>query len=139
MLCLDLSGSMKGKPLVINFWFTSCGPCIAEMSALNVLKEEYKDSGIVFLSITFDKKNQVLDFLKKHPFYFLIIPGARQYCDHITSLYPVTLFVDRQGIIQFAEHLIPSSFNPSLSARTGHLDLQSFEKNINTLLAEGKK
>ncbi len=140
----DLNGnkmnnqSLIGKPVVINFWFTSCGPCIAEMPALNVLKEKYKDSDVVFLSITFDKKIMVLNFLKKHPFNFLIIPDARQYCDHITSLYPVTLFVDRKGIIQFAEHLIPSSYDPSSSAATGHLDLQSFEEDINKIMAAGK-
>jgi peroxiredoxin len=130
--------SLKGKPVVINFWFTSCGPCIAEMPALNVLRNEYKDSDVVFISITFDKKIQILNFLKKHPFNFTIIPDARQYCDHITSLYPITLFVNKNGVIQYAEHLIPSSFDPSTSAKTRYLDLQLFEKNINSILAGSK-
>jgi len=133
------SEALKGKPVVINFWFTNCGPCIAEMPALNVLKEEYKDSDVVFLALTFDKKIAVLNFLKKHPFDFTIIPGAENYVDRITSLYPITLFVDRSGTIQFAEHLIPASFDPSTSARTAHLDLQSFEKNINLISKSGKK
>lgn len=132
------SKNLIGKPMVVNLWFTTCGPCIEEMPDLNKLRKEYEDSDVVFLAITFDTKISVVNFLKKHPFNFLIIPDARQYCDHITSLYPVTLFVDRNGTIQFAEHLIPSSFDPSTSARTGHLDLQSFEKNIDTIIEERK-
>src|SRR6188472_749498 len=34
---------LKGKVIVINLWFTTCHPCIAELPALNRLVEEYKD------------------------------------------------------------------------------------------------
>src|SRR5690242_1719654 len=138
----DLSGnkvspeSLKGKPVVINFWFTSCAPCISEMRALNVLREKFKDSDVVFLAITFDKKATVLNFLKKHFFNFTIIPDAMTYCYHITSIYPITLFVDRNGIIRFAEHLIPSSRDPQTSLDTGYLDITSFENNINSIMGD---
>lgn len=138
----DISGksispqSLKGKPMVINFWFTSCAPCISEMRALNVLREKYKDSDVVFLAITFDKKATVLNFLKKHFFNFTIIPDAMTYCYHMTSIYPITLFVDRNGIIRIAEHLIPSSRDPQTSLDTGYLDITSFEKNINSIMGD---
>jgi peroxiredoxin len=138
----DLSGksispqSLKGKPVVINFWFTSCAPCISEMRALNLLREKYKDSDVVFLAITFDKKTAVLNFLKKHFFNFTIIPDAMSYCYHMTSIYPITLFVDRNGIIRFAEHLIPSSRDPQTSLDTGYLDITSFENHINSILGD---
>lgn len=126
--------NLKGKPAVINFWFTSCAPCISEMRALNVLREKYKNTEVVFLAITFDKKSTVMNFLKKHYFNFTIVPDATSYCYHMTSIYPITLFVDRKGVIRFAEHLIPSSRDPASSLRTGYLDIRSFENNIEAIL-----
>jgi thiol-disulfide isomerase/thioredoxin len=32
----------QGRPLVINFWATYCGPCKAEIPALNALADQYK-------------------------------------------------------------------------------------------------
>jgi peroxiredoxin len=105
------SKELIGKPLVVNLWFTTCIPCIEEMPDLNHLKKIYQDSGVAFIAITFDSKIAVLNFLKKHDLDFTIIPGAKSYCDHITGLYPVTFFVDRKGIIRFAEHVLPFSFD----------------------------
>ena len=60
----------KDKPTFVNFWFTSCPPCIEEMPALNELKEKYKDR-INFVSITFDTKEKVEKFLKKYEFDYV--------------------------------------------------------------------
>ena len=35
------SADLRGKVLVLNFWFTSCPPCIAELPGLNRLVDEY--------------------------------------------------------------------------------------------------
>lgn len=117
------SKKLIGKPLVVNLWFTTCGPCIEEMPDLNRLKNEYQDSDVLFIAITFDTKISVTNFLKKHNFNFTIIPGAKFYCDRVTQLYPVTFFVDRKGIIRFAEHVLPFSFD------TLNSDLRSILKN----------
>lgn len=124
---------LKGKPLVINFWFAACVPCIAEMPALNALKEKYKDSGILFLSMTFETKSTVLSFLKQHHFTFTPISDAQEYCDKITQQYPITLFVDKQGIIKSTEHLMPPLFNYELTKRIDELDPAGFEKNIDAI------
>lgn len=34
--------SLKGKVVVMNFWFIGCKPCVAEMPALNRLVERYR-------------------------------------------------------------------------------------------------
>ena len=48
-----------GSMLVVNFWYTTCGPCIIEMPALNQLVDDYKESDINFLSFSFDKKEDL--------------------------------------------------------------------------------
>ena len=32
-----------GKVIVLNFWYTTCGPCVAEIPHFNALQEKYPD------------------------------------------------------------------------------------------------
>lgn len=40
----------KGKVTVINYWYTTCGPCVAELPSFNRVKEDYGDS-IVMVAV----------------------------------------------------------------------------------------
>ena len=49
----ELIAPFKGKILLVNFWATSCGPCIANIQHHKALREKYKDSPDVdFVFIT---------------------------------------------------------------------------------------
>ncbi len=43
-----------GKVLVVNFWATWCGPCVAEFPEFVKLTDEYKSKGVRFVHITAD-------------------------------------------------------------------------------------
>ena len=137
---MDLKGNkinsrdLKGRPVVINIWFATCIPCMEEMPALNELKEKFQNSDVVFLAITFENKITVQNFLKKHRFNFAALPDANEYCHHITSIYPVTLFVGRDGIIKSADHLMPSLYDSALPETYSKLDPTGFEKNIDEIM-----
>ncbi len=47
--------SLKGKVVVIDFWATWCGPCIAEMPNMKKLYAEYKDKGVEFIGVSLDQ------------------------------------------------------------------------------------
>lgn len=106
----DLKGNtiklseLKGKVVVLNFWFTKCGPCVQEMPSLNKLVDEFKDKDVVFLAITFNKKDIVEQFLKEKPFAYTIVPNAN---DVITMYgvksYPTSIVINKKGEIILKE------------------------------------
>lgn len=51
---LSVQEDLKGKVVVIDFWATWCGPCIAEMPNMKKLYEQYKDQGVEFIGVSLD-------------------------------------------------------------------------------------
>lgn len=84
---------------MINFWSTTCGPCILEMPQLNQLKEEHKN--VVFLAPAPESAASIKKLLTKHPFNFIILPDAKKLFEEWgIDGYPKNFFVDQNGIIQ---------------------------------------
>lgn len=93
---------LKGKVVVLNFWFTSCPPCKDEMPVLNTLVNRYKGRDVVFLGVTFDNSTEVKTFLKSHPFLYKTIPGAKKICNDFQIVaYPTHFVIDKKGYVRF--------------------------------------
>ena len=93
---------------VVNFWFSSCAPCIAELSELNALNEELKLKGGAVIGINADtiggdesmimEARQILE--KKGAAYQNIYFSADSEAGKLTysiTAFPTTVVVDRNG------------------------------------------
>ncbi len=90
--------SLKGKVVLINFWFINCPPCRMEIPDLNELKAEYVGKNVEFLAITFDQKDQVSGFLQKNPFDFQILPNAQEIIGvYGVQGFPTSVVIDKEG------------------------------------------
>jgi len=101
----DLSGNSFDrdslKPIVFyNFWFISCHPCIAEIPMFDSLAFEYKDS-ISFVAVTFENKENIEAFLKKHQFRFQHFLMDRSILEDLYFVdgYPITIITYQNKIV----------------------------------------
>ena len=99
----------RGKVMLINTWFTSCAPCIAEMPELNRIKAQYQDQDIVFVAMAPEKADKIQLFLQKHPYTFTHLQAAQPYIEsNFGTTYPKSILVSKDGTIQFIEGALVS-------------------------------
>ncbi|CAH2775089.1 MAG: Cytochrome c-type biogenesis protein ResA [uncultured Caballeronia sp.] len=98
--------SFKGKPIVLNFWASWCGPCVKEMPTLAALHREYEKKGITFIGLGVDSEKNVNAFLQKVPVdYPIYVAGfggadlARSFGNNAGAL-PFTVVIDAKGGIR---------------------------------------
>lgn len=92
----------SGRPIVLNFFATWCGPCRVEMPHLQVAWERYKDVGLVVLAVDVQEAPETVGpFLAE---LGLTFPIAVDQDGKVSDLYrigilPTTYFIDREGVI----------------------------------------
>lgn len=61
-------------PLLVNFWATSCAPCVRELPALAALHHELQPKGVEVLAIAmpYDPPARVLDFQRRFTIPYMI-------------------------------------------------------------------
>ncbi len=106
----DLNGrkwslaKLKGKVVVLNFWYTSCTPCIEEMPELNEIVKMYPSEKVVFLALTFNDAPKLKTFFKTHEFSYNILPDSKVVDQHYQiSGWPTSLVIDKNGMIKFVK------------------------------------
>ncbi|WP_162996284.1 peroxiredoxin family protein [Mucilaginibacter celer] len=105
----------RGKVVVLNFWFTSCGTCIQEMPKLNAITTQYATSKVVFLALAPDNTSMIKAFLKKHQFKYTLLSDAEKTISTYQIFgYPTSMVIDKNGIIR-SIHSNPDNIKQKLT------------------------
>ncbi len=67
-----LMASLRGQPLLLNFWGSWCPPCVAEMPELDLFAREFAAAGWRVLGLAVDNPKAVREFLATHPVGYTI-------------------------------------------------------------------
>jgi peroxiredoxin len=93
---------LKGKPVLLNFWTSWCGPCIEEMPSLVQLQKRMGNRMTILAVSTDDDENAYHRFLQNHGIDLLTVrdsvkTSARLYG---TTGQPETFIIDSSGTIR---------------------------------------
>ncbi|HEX5046704.1 MAG TPA: TlpA disulfide reductase family protein [Gammaproteobacteria bacterium] len=117
--------SWPGKPLLINFWATWCGPCLREIPMLKEFQTGH--TGLQVVGIAVDKRDPVVGFADRMQFNYPILIGEGEGWDAAAafgvSVYalPFTVFTAADGSV--------------LGVHTGELHTEHLE-NLTAILAD---
>ncbi|GAC1596838.1 MAG: hypothetical protein NVS3B19_19270 [Ginsengibacter sp.] len=116
------ASSLKGKVIVMNFYFIHCAPCLQEMPSLNDIVKDKEGSGIVFLAFALDKKDDLLPFLKLHPFGYNQVADGQNVTDQFKiATWPTNIVIDKNGIIKYFRQGASEKVIGEIRGMTGEL------------------
>ena len=98
---IDLT-QFRGKPTVVNFWATWCGPCWEEHPVL-VANARMLQPNVQFLGVVFqDKEDQILGFLNQRGSSYptVVDEAGKTAIAYGVGGVPETFFVDANGVIR---------------------------------------
>lgn len=108
---------LKGKYVVLNFWYIQCPPCLRELPQLNKLVTAYGKRNFVFIAFALDNKYDLEGFLLKKRFTYDIIPKSLEVALKYTRpgsdqvVFPTHIVINPKGEIEFrsegASGLVP--------------------------------
>lgn len=95
--------SVRGHVMVLNLWYSGCGPCRAEMPELSTWKEKFPD--VIFFSATYHNTEQVKKITEKQHFTWTHLVEAKDMMPWIGNKgFPLTVVVDKHGIVRHVVH-----------------------------------
>jgi thiol-disulfide isomerase/thioredoxin len=93
---------LRGKVVLIDFWATWCGPCVAEMPSLKKLYAKYKEKGLEILAISIDEDSRkVSPFATANDLNFPVLHSVALGKHFDATPIPTSLFIDKQGNLRY--------------------------------------
>jgi peroxiredoxin len=93
---------LRGKVIVLSFWFIGCPACLSMEPKLNEFKARFTGSDVVFLAMTSDPKEKLENYLKKERFDYLQAADAKYAMSQFSFRgFPKNIVIDKRGKIVY--------------------------------------
>lgn len=96
--------SLRGKPVLLNFWGTWCPPCRAEMPEMQKIYDAQKDN-VTFLGVSMGPRDEPLGVsqfvqLNNYTWDFIHDPNSDVMTRYQVTGIPSSYFIDKSGVIR---------------------------------------
>ena len=92
---------LKGKPLLVNFWATWCGPCIREKPSLDKARQILEKEGLEFVMISQEELSVIRKYVERKPYQFTYLKSNTPIKLKRIFEIPQTYIIDKNGKITF--------------------------------------
>ncbi|MGB6743620.1 MAG: TlpA disulfide reductase family protein [Terracidiphilus sp.] len=91
----------RGHPVLLNFWWSQCAPCIEEIPSLLQLHRDMPDLVILAVSID-DDPDAYSSFIARHHVDFITVRDPSESAPKLfhTEMWPETYAINQQGYIE---------------------------------------
>jgi thiol-disulfide isomerase/thioredoxin len=118
--------SLRGHPVIINFWASYCAPCQDEMPLLNSFYQQYQGKGLVILGINEGEPMATIsDYAQRYKITYQVLADPSYQFNADSSYDPTPLprsyFIDKQGVVRavFTGELSPSALQANYQKISG--------------------
>ncbi len=104
--------SLRGRPVIVNFWASWCVPCRDEFPLLVEAYERYRGEGLEILGIIHDDGPETASSFATSfgaTWPLLMDPDDSAWQAYMGAFVPITYFIDRDGIVRSVSYGAPPS------------------------------
>jgi peroxiredoxin len=115
---------LRGKIVIVDFWATWCGPCVAALPALMKVTRKFEDRGVVLLAVNqSEEREAVARFLERKDWDLRVLldqDGAAGRAYGVEAI-PRTVIIDRAGIVRHVQVGLSAELETDLARRLAEL------------------
>lgn len=106
---------LRGKVVVLDFWATWCGPCVAGIPHLNELHEKHRAKGLVLIGITDQSRRGIEEFMKTTPMKYALATGSELAPEYGVAGFPRAFIIGRDGKLAWAGNPGSEGFDEAIA------------------------
>ena len=104
---------LKGKVVLLTFWFPGCGPCREEFPHFQAVINKFKDENVAYIGINVFplQDGYVIPLLKNNKYSFIPLRGTSAFAAEYYGVQgePENFLIDKDGKIIFKDFRIDNS------------------------------